>query len=128
VGNCNVVNGVIVPANGDGAYDVELSTANPVLTPLKDGYWEWDFPPMGKGTVTMGEPGKSQAHLIAAPVTLIRFVNRVQLFDGRMDFTIPAVEPKIVLPHWKGKVTIHNSGHTGLKVCWYFTVARIRTC
>lgn len=126
-GNCNLVNGIIVPAAGDGAYDVNLATANPVLTPLKDGYWEWDFPNTGKGNVSMGEPGKAGAHLIAADYSLTRFLNRVPLSDDHLDFTIPAIEPKIMLPHWKGKVTLHNTGHAGLKAAWFLTTARIRT-
>lgn len=127
-GNCNLVNGIIVPAAGDGAYDVDLGEANPVLTPLHDGFWDWDFPPTGKGTVTVGEPQKAKAHLIAANYDLARFVNRVSISKNeQLEFTIPAIEPKIMLPHWKGKVTIHNSGHTGLAVEWYITCARART-
>jgi hypothetical protein len=127
-GNCNVVEGIIVPAAGDGAFDVDLGQANPVLTPLKDGYWDWDFPNTGKGTVSMGDPGKAAAHLIAADYPLARFVNKVPLIrEEHLEFTIPAIEPKIMLPHWKGKVTVHNSGHTGLKVGWYLTTARVRT-
>lgn len=127
-GNCNVVEGIIVPAAGDGAYDLDLGTANPVLTPLKDGYWNWDFPNTGKGNVTMGNPGNAGAHLIAADYPLARFVNKVPLLAGtHLEFTIPAIEPKIMLPHWKGKVTLHNAGHTGLKIGWYITSARVRT-
>jgi len=126
-GNCNVVNGIIVPAAGNGSYDVNLAQANPVLTPLKNGYWEWDFPLTGKGTVTLGAPGQAGAHLIAADYPLTKFINKTPLRDGHMDFTISAIEPKILLPHWKGKVTVHNAGHTGLEVAWYLTTARVQT-
>lgn len=127
-GNCNVVNGVIIPAAGDGAFDVNLAQANPVLTPLKDGFWEWDFPNTGKGTVSLGTPGASRAHLIAADYPLARFANRVPLMGSQeRSFTLPAIEPKIMLPHWKGKVTLHNGGHAGLKMAWHLMLARIRT-
>jgi hypothetical protein len=127
-GNCNLVNGIIVPAAGNGAFDVDLTQANPVLTPLHDGYWEWDFPNTGRGTVTVGVPGKAGAHLIAVDYNLIRFVNRVPLVDNAaLDFTIPAIEPKIMLPHWKGRVTVHNHGHAGLEASWHITTARVRT-
>lgn len=127
-GNCNVVDGVIVPAAGDGAYDVNLGQANPVLTPLRDGFWEWDFPNTGKGNVTLGNPGEAGSHLIAADYPLARFINKVPIFcSSHLEFTIPAIEPKIMLPHWKGKVTVHNAGHAGLKVGWYVTAARVRT-
>lgn len=128
-GNCNIVNppGIIVPAAGDGAYDLDLAQANPVLTPLHDGFWDWDFSPTGRGTVSVGAPQQAKAHLIPADYPLTCFVNKVALSDQALDFTIPAIEPKIMLPHWRAKVTLHNSGHTGLKVDWYVTTARVRT-
>ena len=127
-GNCNVVSGVIVPAAGNGAYDVNLANVNPVLTPLHDGYWDWNFPITGKGTVVPGVPGAAGAHLIAADYSLIRFVNKAPMLgSGSLDFTIPAIEPKICLPHWKIRVTLHNGGHTGLKAVWHLTTARVKT-
>lgn len=128
IGNCNVVTGIIVPAAGNGAYDVDLVAANPILTPAKDGYWEWSFPDTGKGTVTAGSPGKAGAHLLAVDQSIIRFANRIPLLDeGERNFTIPAIEPKVMLPHWKGKVTLYNAGHTGLKMAWHLLLARRRT-
>lgn len=128
-GNCNVVNNVvIVPAAGNGAFDVDLALANPILTPLKDGFWEWDFPLTGKGSVSVGDPGKAGAHLLTVDKPLVRFANRIQLMgNGERNFSIPAIEPKIMLPHWKGKVTLHNAGHTGLAMCWHLLVSRTRT-
>lgn len=127
-GNCNVVNGIIVPAAMDGAFDVDLDEANPVLTPLKDGFWEWSFSLTGRGVVTIGDPGKAGAHLVAADYLLARFAHRLPIIGNQhFNLTIPAIEPKIVLPQWKTKVSVHNSGHTGLVVGWYLTVARVKT-
>jgi hypothetical protein len=127
-GNCNVVSGVIVPAAGNGSYNVDLTLANPILTPSKNGYWEWDFPNTGRGNVAAGVPGEAGAQLVAADVPLAQFANRYQLLgSGIVDFTIPAIQPKICLPHWKIKTTLHNSGHTGLKAVWHMTTARVQT-
>lgn len=128
-GNCNIVNGIIVPAAGNGTHDVDLSTANPVITPDKNGFWEWDFPEVGRGTVSMGVPGASSCHLIAVDVPLTSFVNRSHVIGGcSMDFTIPAIEPKIFLPHWRVKVTVHHGeGTNQLALSWYITTARAKT-
>lgn len=127
-GNCNVVNGVIVPANGDGLSDVDLALANPVLTPLRDGYWSWNFPNTGRGTVTVGEPGRSQAHLLTSSYPLAAFARKLPVIGSQhYDLTVPAVEPKIILPHWRTRVTLHNGGHAGLAAGWYLTVARVQT-
>ena len=134
-GNCNVVQGVIVPAAMNGSFDVDLDEANPVLTPLKDGYWEWQtsadaksFPNTGKGVVAVGDPGHAGAHLIAVDYPLARFARRMPVIGNQhFNFTIPAIEPKIILPHWRTKVTVHNVGHAGLVVGWYLSVARVKT-
>lgn len=131
-GNCNVVDGVIVPAAGNGAYDVDLATAVPVPAITDDGYngyWEWDYPVVGKGTISVGAPGTAHFHLIAAEVKLVRFANKLQLLGGGdLDMTLPAVEPKAMLPHWKGRLTLHNhTGHAGLQVVWFLHTARVAT-
>lgn len=138
-GNCNLVDpGVgqailIVPAAGDGAYDVDLDDAIPVpawdpVTGVTSGFYEWDKPNEGKGTISVGTPQAAHFNLFVIGITLIRFVNKLPLLgSGMLDFNIPAVEPKMILPHWKGKVTLHNSGHNGLKGSWYLTTARMKT-
>lgn len=138
-GNCNLVDpGVgaailIVPAAGDGAYDVDLDAAVPVpawnvVTGACSGFYEWDKPSTGKGTITVSTPQASHFNLFAVAIPLIRFANKLPLLgNGVLDFNIPAVEPKMILPHWKGKVTLHNSGHTGLVGAWYMTTARMQT-
>lgn len=140
-GNCNLVDpGVgsailIVPAAGDGAYDVDLAQAN--LVPAHEtydesnpaGYWEWTAPEVGKGTITAGdEPSKEFWHLFAVDIQLAKFVAKLPLMGTFMaDITVPAVKPKKILPHWKMKVTLHNGGHTGLKLAWYLVTARKKT-
>lgn len=138
-GNCNLVDpGVgaailIVPAAGNGAYDVDLSDCSPVpawntVTGVCSGFFEWDKPNTGKGTISVGTPQAAHFNLFAVNIPLIRFANKLPLLgEGVLDFNIPAVEPKVIMPHWKGKVTMHNSGHTGLRGAWYMTTARMQT-
>jgi hypothetical protein len=124
---------LIVPAAGDGAYDVDLANAVPVpawnpVTGVCSGYYEWDKPNTGKGTVSVGAPGASHFYLLTVEKVLIRFVNRMPIIGtGGYDFNIPAVEPKVMMPQWKGRVTLHNAGHIGLKTAWYLTTARMQT-
>jgi hypothetical protein len=138
-GNCNLVDpGVgaailIVPAAGNGAYDVDLAAAVPVpawdaMTGACSGFFEWDKPSTGKGTISVGAPQQSHFNLFAIELTLMRFCNRMPLLgSGVLDFNIPAVEPKTIMPHWKGRVTLHNVGHAGLVGAWYLTTARMKT-
>jgi len=138
-GNCNLVDpGVgadilIVPAAGNGAYDMDLATAVPVpawnpVSGVCSGFFEWDKPNTGKGTISIGTPQASHFNLFAIDISLNRFANKLPLLgDGVLDFNIPAVEPKTVMPHWKWRVTLHNAGHTGLHGAWYITTARMQT-
>jgi hypothetical protein len=138
-GNCNLVDPgigaaiLIVPANGDGSYDVDLSQAKPVpaygADGASNGYWEWTEPDVGSGAVSVSpSPGAGGWHLYAAAIPLVKFINRLHLLGaGAMDMNPPAIKSKKMLPHWKGKVTLHNEGHTGLKVAWYLATARVQT-
>jgi hypothetical protein len=67
-GNCNVVSNVMVPAAGDGGYDVVLANAVPlpVSDPdSPDGYWDVDY---RTGDVTVSTtPGTARFHLLDVP-------------------------------------------------------------
>lgn len=137
-GNCNLVDpGVgaailIVPAAGNGAYDVDLDAAVPVPAQTAEGYngyWEWDYSLVGRGTISLGNPGTAHFHLLAIEKTLVRFANKLQfLGGGDLDMTLPAVEPKAQLPHWKGRITLHNhNGHANLQTTWFLHTARVLT-
>lgn len=134
-GNCNVVSGVIIPAAGNGAYNADLSQAVPIPSFDEDnggtpaGFWDWDDPLVGRGSVTpSATPGGAKWHLIAAPVNLVRFAAKFPLVrSGNVSMTMPAIKPKKVLPQWKFKVTLHNAGHTDLRASWYLVLARVKT-
>jgi len=133
-GNCNLINppGILVPAAGDGAYDVDLDTAVPVPAITEsgnNGYWEWDYPLVGRGTVSVGEAGKAHFHLVPAEVPLVRYACKIPILgEGQVSLTVPAVEPKAQLPHWKGKLRLHNhDGAHEVTFSFYLTTARAVT-
>lgn len=124
---------LIVPSPGTGTHDADLTQACPV--PAMDangngiGYWDWSEPDTGLGTVSFGaNPGKSSWYLFAIEMTLVKFVNRMPLMgDKALDFNTPPIKSKKILPHWKGRVTLHNTGHTGLKAAFWLYTARAQT-
>ncbi len=141
-GNCNVVNSVvIVPAAGNGAYNVDLTTAVPIpaqATATGDeegppnGYWDWDEPQTGKGTITASaSPGTSKWQLLTVAVDLTRFVSKLQIYgDRELDVTIPAIKPKKILPQWKLQVDLHNSTNktlSPLSFSWLLVTARVKS-
>lgn len=142
-GNCNLVDpGVgaailIVPAAGNGAYDVDLEDAIPVPAYTENeegiqtpnGFYNWSAPDTGSGVVSAGVPQASPYNLFAVAIDLVRFANRLQLEGAEIqDLTIPAVKPKKILPQWKFKVTAHHAAGTAdLAVQWWLTTARIKT-
>lgn len=134
VGNANVVNGVLVPANGDGAVTVDLAAGKPVPIPafneegVNSGMWNYSEDDTGPGTVTAATSGQGNCHLVPAEVKLSRFANKMQLLgDGSMNLTLPAIKPKLMWPAWVFKTTLKNSGHAGLRFAWMLTLARYAT-
>lgn len=142
VGNCNRVEiapgsnlYMLVPAAGDGAYDVDLVNAA-ILVPAYgeegtagNGYWNWNTPDTGRGNITPSTPGQGGYNLFSFPIDLARFVNRLPILGtGRIDITVPAIKPKKILPHWKLKIILHNeSGDHTTQVVWFLTTARSKT-
>jgi hypothetical protein len=137
-GNCDLVDpGVgapilIVPnGGGTGSDDVNLADTFPV--PAVDdmgkpiGYYDWDDPDEGKGAITVGAPGASFWNLYTIQIDIVNYVARQPLL-GDCDVPInPPVKPKKLLPFWTHRVTLHNSGHAGLKAAWSLTTARKTT-
>ena len=128
-GNCNLVAvapgaNIIVPAPGDGAYDVDLtSPANanlagnagqPVLvtqaTPVPSydddgsltGYWNWD---RATGTITPSYTGEGGYNLYDFQITLSRYIHKLCVYS---DGAGAVFKQKIgvfhrggpLLPHW----------------------------
>jgi len=113
-GNCNVYDGVIVPAAGNGAYNVDLDDCHPVPTPAQDGYWDYALPATMKfgGTTTLSAtPGAASYHLIAARFDLTRFVAKELLLGaGRTVYEPSNINASLCLPEWRFECVIHNEG------------------
>jgi hypothetical protein len=124
---------LIVPSPGTGTHDADLSQACPVpaIDPNDNGigYWDWSEPSTGLGTVSYSPtPGAARWFLFAVEMPLVKFVNRMPLLgDKALDFNVPPIKSKKMLPQWKGRVTLHNIGHTGLKAAFWLYTARAVT-
>lgn len=128
-GNCNIVEGVIVPAAGDGAYD--LNEANPLpaydSNGDRNGYWDWDEPDEGRGTVTANATGTGNVNLIAADYQLVRWVTKIQLIGSGQLVLVPETKSRKVYPHWRFKLDLHNAGQSTVHLAWFLNCARKKT-
>lgn len=134
-GNCNLhPSGILIPAAGDGAWDVDLTAATPI--PTSDfapysGFWNYELPSnmMGKGVLTPGVPGESKYHLIPARVDLNRFVKRERLLGTDTVLYEPTnINVSICLPEWKFECTLHNaSGSHTVEAVWRVLLSRYWT-
>jgi hypothetical protein len=135
-GNCNKVPtgtgfDIIVPAMGNGAYDLDLSSTGCHLVPNADsaGYWNWDMPKTGAGTVTPAAANGGY-DLFTIGMRLARFATDVPLLgtDVVLRFGIENVRAKMVPPHWDWLVTLHcgAAGHT-VKVGFFLQTGRARS-
>jgi hypothetical protein len=141
-GNCNKVAiggglNMIVPAAGDGTHNIVAGVPVPAydeetLGEAPDGYWDWDSPDTGVGTLTGNATAEGKWNMFDFPIDLAYFVRNLQLVgaaaDGNFELTVPAIKPKKILPQWKFKVTLEHGGglHT-VKIGWYLVTARRKT-
>jgi len=127
---------LIVPNSANtGAYDVNLSekyNANvnftkvvPVPSEDETGFVDWNE---DTEEVTWNLEQKGKFNLFVADIDLARFVNKVRLMgNGYRELTIPAVKAKKILPHWRFKVSLNNSGNKTLEFIWDLVTARKKT-
>jgi len=131
-GNCNVYYGVIVPAAGNGAYNVDLAEAYPVPTPASDGYWDYALPAnmqFGGTITTSATPGAASYHLIAQRFDLTRFVAKELLLGtGKTTYEPQNINASLCLPEWRFECVLHNEGggHQ-LDAVWRVLVSRYWT-
>jgi hypothetical protein len=125
---------MIVPAAGNGDYDIGLGPedTDAFLVPASngDGFWDWDYAPTGRGTISPNAEQTGKYNLFPVGMHLSLFATKlpIQGHDVVVDFGIPNVRAKMIPPHWKWKVTLHSdtSGNTS-KVCFFLKVGRART-
>jgi len=112
--NVNITKVTPVPA-------VDEDSGNP------NGFFDWD---PDTGAVTLNVEQKGYYNLFDSPMPLSRYVPRYAMltpsFGPANLFTVPAVKPKKILPHWTHRVTIHreNSSANTLYVAWGLYVGR----
>lgn len=131
-GNCNVYYGVIAPAPGNGAYNVDLAEAHPVPTPAEDGYFDYALPTdmrFGGTTTFSATPGAAKFHLIAQRFDLTRFVaQEFMLGDGFTEYEPQNINASLCLPEWRFECVIHNEGGSHqLDIVWRVLVSRYWT-
>ena len=133
-GNCNLVPtgkgfNLIVGAAGDGSHDYSDAVPVPAFDVAGDpnGYWSWDEPDTGKGTMTFTGDGKSMYNLYDAQLPLVYWVKKLPLIGSGSASLQPETKARKVLPHWKFKVTAHNEALGQLQVIWHLDCARKNT-
>lgn len=109
-GNCNLVDlggyNAIVPAAGDGAYDVDLATAVPI--PQAGGGWSYDYK---TNVLEPTDPASSSWTLLDVPIEVFVqiAVNVPASPMGVFDFD--AYDAQRVSPRWKIKFTVRKSSN-----------------
>lgn len=110
-GNCNVVPtglgySVIVPAAGDGAYDIDLSTAVPAPAGLdQNGYWDVNE---RTGTVSPSKkPGNSWWHLLDVEVKSY-FIRSIPLNHPVGVYDVDVYKTEWVSERWFWRMEAHK--------------------
>jgi hypothetical protein len=122
---------IFVPAAGDGAWTIDLSSRDccPVLTDQNHpiGYWDWDWPDEGLGTVSASIPGQGYYNLYDFAVDpAVVLIPKLHLLGSHMrEVPQTAPHPTDVLPHHKMKCYVHHGpGTHQLDVVFDFEMAR----
>jgi len=137
-GNCTLVNlgggaNLIKPKNGDGDRDIDLSTessidAIPVTNKDRKGWWDWDCPDEGLGTVSPNYNQKGWYDLYDFQVPLNQHALKVWLLgDIQYQLRINTIISNKFLPHWTCKATVYNSNNANLDVVWFLAIGRMVT-
>lgn len=128
-GNCNLhASGILIPAANDGAYDVDLTSADAFVPLLKSGgLWKWSYPDTGLGEIEAAPNGDGNCHLVPAAQDVHTYVNNVgALGDGELNVTFPGIDPTRIPPQWQMECRINNAdGDHNLQVVWELEVGRI---
>lgn len=131
-GDCNLVAtglgfNAIVPAAGDGSHDVD--TAIPVPSTGADtGYWDWDEPDEGKGSITASAtPGAAVYNLYDAELKLVHWVCNVPMIGSGALGLDPETKARKILPHWDFKTKVHTEGGHTFACAWWLNTARKKT-
>lgn len=134
-GNCNLVPtglgfNVIVPAPGNGAYDIDLDT-DAIIVPAadNDGFWDWDEPRTGRGTVSPNYTQTGEYNLYDVGMKLSAFATKIPLIgDQHLNFGIPNVRAKAIPPHWHWHIYLHSHTEDNMtQVAFWLNLGRARS-
>lgn len=158
LGNCNLINvgfgHIIVPALGNGAYNIDLNSginsnldstdpffvSKAVPVPALDvtgtigvGYWDWHDV---SGLITPSAPGQGRYNLFDVSLNLATYVNRYRLWSptGYYYHSFDLVQKgRLILPHWQWKAILYRDGSHAvddlpLQITWNIRSGRRRTC
>jgi hypothetical protein len=119
-GNCNKVaigggNHIIIPAAGNGAFDVDLTAAIPVPSSDSTGYWTSDY---DTGVIAAGSPATSMFNLFDFQINL-GCVVRVHFHNAQGEFQLPAYGVAWIHPNWDLLATVDKqSAGAGTITAW----------
>jgi len=141
-GNANKVSvgpfNIIVPAAGDGAWDVdgsdmEQGEINQSLSPVPafdansapNGWWNWD--PTATPSITPNFGNTGAYNLFDAELKLGRQANRYPLTSGNVT-PAASIKAKKILPHWIWRFTLKRGAVAGTaKIAIRLDLARLTT-
>lgn len=117
-GNCNVVNEqgqpgqpdsyIIVPAAGDGAFDVDLAVATPVPAG-GSGYWRYDY---STDVLEISDyPGQADYHLLVVDVEAYFMRNVTVPCHPAGNFDFDAYKAERIYPRWKLRLSVAKSSN-----------------
>lgn len=123
---------IVLPAAGDGDWDIDLSadSAAPVIVPAFDasgepnGYWDWDEPNTGRGTVSAGAPGASPWNLFDFDIDLVKWVRHKQLIGSGVEVVDPHTKARKIPPQWTWRVDLHTGGGHSMHAAWGLSTGR----
>lgn len=106
-GNCNVVDGyVVVPAAGDGAYDVDMGVAVPVPA---SGAGFWDYDSYADLLEVSAEPGSASWHVLLVPVDAYFMRNVTVPLHPAGNFDFDAYKAERVVKRWVLRLSVSKS-------------------
>jgi len=117
---------IIVPVPSGGSTTVNVATAIPVPNVTNTGFWDVNQSQTGLGAISPNYNQTGGYDLYDFSVNLAHVAAEVPMVgdNQRLEIVIESVTSMELLPHWTHTGTIHNSGHTGLRVGWCFAAAR----
>ena len=132
-GNCNLVPvgpyQLIVPAAGNGAYDVDLDAkvgtsdvhqASLVPASGGDGFFDYDEE---TNTIAPNVTQTGGYNLFNSELVLQRFLNHVRIRQEKDSFM--GYEAKVVMPHWSWRVILHHGGgDRSVEICFRLLMYR----